>query len=80
MNENSYWNIIIPAGISLSIIAYFFFLVDFLEKRILWSLLVLGLFVYVVFFVAYDYFLKEKEIDEKLRIKDTSEIRISFWN
>ncbi len=78
MSEDSYWNVIIPAGISLSIIAYFFFLVDFLEKRIWWTLLILGLFVYVMFFVAYNYYLKEKEIDERLRIKKISEIRIGF--
>ena len=40
---------------------------------------ILGVFCYLIFFMARDSSLRKKEFERNLHIKDRKDIRISFW-
>ena len=59
------------------LMAYIHFAQSFFEKNYLWIILCL---IYFLFFITHDQLLKEKEICDRLKTKETKDIRIDFWN
>ena len=55
---------------------YLWFWGIFLMKNFWW---ILPFFVCAMLLIGYDYQLKKKELEERLRLKDIKEIRIDFW-